>query len=137
MSDSPDSMIQRRKDSPAGAGHYHIADRYPFRVTVSIGGREVASSDDAIILKEVGKSVYNPSFYLPRGDVEVDLLRKEPGFSTHCPIKGEASYWAYVGGTEPIDRAAWSYDAPLDYSGMIEGRIGFDQRYATIEIKPT
>lgn len=129
-------MTQRRKDSPHSAGHYHIADVYPYRLRISIAGTEVAVTTNAIILKEVGKSVYNPSFYIPREDVKVEYFRREDGYTTMCPIKGDASYLAFIGNPSTIERAAWSYETPLDYSSMIAGHIGFDQRYATIEISP-
>ncbi len=136
MSDGTYTMVERRKASPNGAGHYHISDHYPYRVRVSINDQEVASTSNAIILKEVGKSVYNPGFYIPAEDVKKDLFKLESGFTTHCPIKGEASYWGFVGGPEPIERVAWSYEAPLEYSAMIAKHLGFDQRFATIEISP-
>lgn len=135
MADVAD-LTQRRKDSPNGAGHYHITDRYPFRVRILIGGVEVASSENAMILKEVGKSVYNPSFYIPASDVSLEHLEREAGYTTHCPIKGEASYWRHTGGGQPIERAAWSYEDPLEYSAMLAGHLGFDQRFATVEISP-
>ncbi len=136
MSNQTNPLIERRKTSPAGAGHYHVADLYPYKVRVQIRGRTVAETTQAIVLKEVGKSVYHPSFYVPAEDVDGTAFEKEAGFSTHCPIKGEASYWRYTGDEDGIERAAWSYDAPLEYSAMIAGHLGFDQRYATIEISP-
>lgn len=125
-------LLERRKESPAGAGHYHVTDTYPHRVDVRIGGRNVASSRAAKVLKEAGRSLYDPSFYLPAEDVALELFEREEGFTTHCPVKGEASYWRYVGGPQPIERAAWSYEEPLPYSGVIAGHLGFDQRFATL-----
>ena len=89
------AFAQRRRDSPGGPGHYHMADPYGYRLKVRIGGVEVADSTDAIVLKEVGKSLYNPSFYIPLKDVNLDLLHRIDGYATHCPIKGEASYWDF------------------------------------------
>ncbi len=128
------ALTQRRKDSPNGAGHYHVTDRYPYHVRVLIDGQEVASSSDVKILKEVGKSLYNPSFYFPPGDVDLTHLEREEGYTTSCPIKGDASYWRFLGSGSPMERAAWSYETPLEYSNMIAGHLGFDQRIATLEI---
>lgn len=130
------AFVTRRKESPNGAGHYHIAERYPYKIRILIMGVEVASTTEAIILKEVGTSVYNPSFYIPRNDVRMDRLEAVEGNQTRCPIKGTASYWTFSGGDENIPNAAWSYDDPLPYSEMIREHLGFDQRYATIEISP-
>ncbi|GEM_PF-478262 len=131
------ALTRRRRESPNGAGHYHISDLYKNRVSVSIQGIEVASSCSTVILKEVGKSVYNPVFYFPKADVNLNLLEAVTGYSTFCPIKGDASYWNFIGGTNAIEKAAWSYETPLEYSGMIEEHLGFDQRYATIQIHPS
>ncbi len=126
------SLTQRRKDSPSGAGHYHVADRFGQRMSVTIAGREVASSDRVIILKEVGASVYNPVFYFPRKDVRMDLFEKVSDYTTHCPIKGDASYWSFVADGQSIENAAWSYENPIPYSDMIAGHIGFDKRFASV-----
>jgi len=141
MSARTDSAIraftQRRRESPNGAGHYHISDLYKNRVSVLIKGVEVASSCSAVILKEVGTSVYNPVFYFPKKDVKLEMFEAVDDYSTVCPIKGRASYWNYTGGAERIDKAAWSYESPIEYSGMIEGHLGFDQRFVTIQIDPS
>ena len=135
MTDLSD-LTSRRKASPHGAGHYHVTERYPYRVRARIDGTVVASSNQVMILKEVGASVYNPAFYFPPGDVELGRFQREEGFSTRCPIKGDAAYWRYVGGAQPLERVAWSYEAPLEYSGMIARHLSFDQRHVTLEIAP-
>ena len=129
-------LLQRRKESPNGAGHYHIAEPYPFRIRARIGDRPIADTQAGIILKEVGKSLYNPSFYIPAEDVDLSVFEREEAYTTTCPIKGDASYWTYTGGAEPMGRIAWSYDEPLEYSSSIAGHLGFDQRQVTLEISP-
>ncbi len=131
------SFTQRRKDSPRGAGHYHVADRFGQRMSVTIAGREVASSERVIILKEVGASVYNPVFYFPQEDVRMELFEKVSDRTTHCPIKGDASYWSFAGDKQSIENAVWSYENPIPYSDMIAGHIGFDQRFASLCIIST
>ncbi len=133
MSDDNPILI-RRKESPNGAGHWHITDTYPNVVRVRIGGEVIAETDRALILKEVGRSVYNPSFYIPVDDTRMEMFEKEEGFTTACPIKGAASYFRFTGGPVDIERAAWAYEDPLPYSDMLKGHIGFDQRWATIEL---
>ncbi len=132
MSDSP--ILIRRRESPNGAGHWHITDPYPSAIHVRIGGVVVAETEEALVLKEVGRSVYNPTFYIPMKDTRMEVFKREDGFTTACPIKGEASYFHYVGDGEQIERAAWAYEDPLPYSEMLKGHIGFDQRWATISL---
>jgi uncharacterized protein (DUF427 family) len=58
--------------------------------------------------------------YFPREDVRLDLLeRTEHG--SHCPFKGDASYWSAPGRKNVV----WSYESPLDERADIAGRIAF------------
>ena len=61
------------------------------RVLVRIGGVLLAESDRATLLQERGCP---PRWYLPRGDVRLDLLRRTTT-TTVCPFKGQATYWSY------------------------------------------
>ena len=110
MTDLAD-LTSRRKASPNGAGHHHITERYPYQVRALTDGTVVASLNQVMILKEVEKSVHNPAFYFPPGDVQPGRVQREEGFSTRCRIKGDASYWRYVGGAQPLEGVVWSYEA--------------------------
>jgi uncharacterized protein (DUF427 family) len=58
---------------------------------------------------------------IPRKDVRMDrLVRSSHG--THCPFKGDASYYSVAGGPE---NAAWSYEAPYDEMLAIKERLAF------------
>src|SRR5574338_1261909 len=60
------------------------------RVQVRFGGRVVADSMRAVTLQEAG---YPPVQYIPREDVRMDLLEAS-AHRTHCPYKGDASYFS-------------------------------------------
>lgn len=91
------------------------------RVRVVLGGAIVAETDRALRLRE---SVYPPVLYVPREDVAMDLLDPSER-RTHCPYKGEASYFAVSGhGIEAKD-AAWSYETPYPAVAAIAGHIAF------------
>ena len=61
----------------------------PRRVRGVIGGETVVDSTDVALLHETG---YLPIWYFPRSDVRFDLL-EATDHTTHCPFKGDASYW--------------------------------------------
>lgn len=64
------------------------------RLRVFFGGEAVADSSRTIYLFETG---HLPVYYFPRDDVRFDLL--EPtSHHTHCPYKGDASYYSVVAG---------------------------------------
>ncbi len=114
--------------------HYAIADQYQRKLIIKYKGEEIANTTQAIILKEVGKSVYDPVFYIPKEDISIQL-EPEPERQSNCPIKGDASYWN-VSGDFTENYFAWSYEDPLPRSKKIQGHIAFNMEYITLISEP-
>jgi uncharacterized protein (DUF427 family) len=96
------------------------------RVRVSFNGEVVADSRAAVALKE---GSYPVVYYVPRQDVKMDRLERT-SHSTHCPFKGDASYFSLKGGPE---NAVWSYETPYDEMTAIKGYLAFYPNKVTIE----
>jgi uncharacterized protein (DUF427 family) len=88
------------------------------RVRVRFKGEVIADSPDAIAMEE---GQYPPVYYLPRKDVKMQRLART-AHSTHCPFKGDASYFSLVNGPE---NAVWSYEQPYDEMAAIKGMLAF------------
>jgi uncharacterized protein (DUF427 family) len=88
------------------------------RVRVTSQGEVIADTRDALALKEAD---YPVVYYVPREDVKMDRLRRS-SHRTHCPFKGEASYFSLVDGPE---NAVWSYEQPFDEMLAIKERLAF------------
>ncbi|WP_112944370.1 MULTISPECIES: DUF427 domain-containing protein [unclassified Rhizobium] len=91
------------------------------RVLVTWNGRVVADSRKALTLKEAS---YPAVFYVPRDDVDMELLTR----STHksfCPYKGEASYYSIASDGQRSENAIWSYEDPSDAVSEIKGYVAF------------
>ena len=90
-------------------------------VRVSAGGRIVAETDRALELREAG---YGAVLYIPRTDIDAAVLAPSPQRS-HCPYKGEASYFdlALDGALRPA--VAWSYENPFPAVSRIRGHVAF------------
>ena len=88
------------------------------RVRVMAGGELLADSRDAIELRE---GSYPVVYYFPRADVRMERLVRTT-LSTHCPFKGDASYFSIVGGSK---NAAWSYESPYDDMREIRQLLSF------------
>lgn len=73
------------------ASHPISIDRCSSTVVVTKGSLQLARTRDALTLKEAS---YPPVQYIPRRDVDMSLLERSPHV-THCPYKGEASYYSY------------------------------------------
>ena len=91
------------------------------RVQVMFNGEVIADSRDAIRLDE---SKYAPVYYLPRKDVKMERLTRTT-HSTHCPFKGEASYYTLSTDGRTVPNAAWSYEQPYDEMRVIKERLAF------------
>jgi len=88
------------------------------RVRVTAGGEVIADTREAVEMREGGHA---PVVYLPRKDVNMARLERT-AHRTHCPYKGEASYYSIAGGAP---NAAWSYEHPYDEMLEIRGMLAF------------
>ncbi|MGH8930374.1 MAG: DUF427 domain-containing protein [Egibacteraceae bacterium] len=104
-----------------GPAHVLLWEDSPRRVRVMFGGEIVADTRQAKLLHETG---ILPVYYLPEEDVRKDLL--EPSnHRTHCPFKGEASYWSVRAGGRVAQDAVWAYPKPLEHTPPISGYQAF------------
>ena len=82
----------------------------PKRIRVMFGGETIADSTNALILHERN---HVPVYYFPRANVAMDRLSRTDHF-THCPFKGDASYYTVSVGGQTAENAVWSYEHPFD-----------------------
>ncbi|QPC94111.1 DUF427 domain-containing protein [Mesorhizobium sp. INR15] len=101
-------------------------------VTVRAGDTIVASSTKARVLTE---APYSPAFYIPFDDINFDQLRGTD-MSTHCPYKGDASYWSVLAAGEAGKDAMWAYEQPFDEMAEIRNHGAFYASKVTIEATP-
>ncbi|MBE1875650.1 DUF427 domain-containing protein [Myceligenerans pegani] len=100
-------------------------------VRVVVGGEVVAESHRPVVLTETG---LQPRYYLPRVDVRMDLLTPTDTTS-HCPYKGEASYWTLDAGGKQLADVVWGYDTPLPESTRLAGLVCFwPEKTADLEL---
>lgn len=91
----------------------------PQRIRAIVGGETVVDSRNARLLHETG---HLPVYYFPDGEVRFDLL--EPTAKrTHCPHKGEASYWTIRAGRREEPDAVWAYREPLEPAAFLRGHV--------------
>jgi uncharacterized protein (DUF427 family) len=103
------------------------------RVRVLFDGQVVAETARALTLTEAG---YAPVQYVPRADAAMALLTPTR-HSTHCPYKGDASYFTIQVGGKTSENAVWSYEKPYPAVAAIEGYLAFyPKRVDAIEETP-
>lgn len=93
----------------------------PKRVRVTLGGEVIAETTRALVLREAS---YRPVQYIPRADARMALYARTER-STHCPYKGDASYFTVEAGGRRAENAAWSYETPFPAMAAIAGHLAF------------
>jgi uncharacterized protein (DUF427 family) len=53
--------------------------------------------------------------------------------TTHCPYKGDASYFSILAGGKTLENAVWSYQEPFPAMAEIKGYLAFYPDKVTIE----
>src|SRR5213594_3937688 len=95
--------------------------RNPARVVVSVAGRVVADTRNALTLRE---GTYPPVEYIPRQDVDFSQLERTD-HATYRPYKGDCSYYSIPAGGKKSVNAVWSYEEPFPAVEQIKGHVAF------------
>lgn len=105
----------------------------PNRVIVRVGGEVIADTTRALVMRAPGTPDQQ---YIPREDVDMARLVRT-ALVTHCPYKGDASYWSIQSGARTVENAVWSYETPYDDMTPITGYLAFyGDRVDAIEERP-
>jgi uncharacterized protein (DUF427 family) len=104
------------------------------RVVVSVAGRVIADTRNALTLREAD---YPAVQYIPREDV--DLTQLEPtDHATYCPYKGDCTYYSVPAGRKKSVNAVWTYEDPFPAVEQIRGHVAFyPDRVDEIAEQPT
>jgi uncharacterized protein (DUF427 family) len=104
-----------------GPKHPITIEPNPARVTVSVAGRIIADSQNALTLREAS---YAAVHYIPLKDVDMTLLERTD-HQTYCPYKGDCSYYSIPLGGERSVNAVWTYEAPYAAVAAIKNHVAF------------
>ena len=93
----------------------------PKRVRVKLNGETIADSSQVMLMHETG---HDPVYYFPQEDLAMERF-STTGHHTHCPYKGDASYWNVAVGDAVEENIAWAYLDPFDEVPEIGGYVSF------------
>ncbi|APE28002.1 DUF427 domain-containing protein [Aurantiacibacter gangjinensis] len=85
-------------------------------VTASWNGKVIAKSDKTVVVEN--------NHYFPRADVD-EMMLVASDTTSHCPWKGDASYYTITANGEQNADAAWYYPDPKDAASEIKDHIAF------------
>jgi uncharacterized protein (DUF427 family) len=104
-----------------GPDHPITVTASPKRYQVRYGDHVIGDSRMALALKEAS---YKEVLYFPRDDIQMAYMSRTEK-STHCPYKGDASYYTIVMDGRIAEDAVWSYEAPYPAMEIIRGYLAF------------
>jgi len=104
-----------------GPDHPISIETNPSRVVVTVGGKIIADTRNALTLIEAS---YPAVQYIPRRDVDMAALTRSE-HTTYCPYKGEASHYSIPAGGDRSINAAWTYENPLQAMAQIKDYLAF------------
>lgn len=110
-------MTSHSARTETSRGHRITVQAGTEHVRVVRDGQTLAESRRPLVLRETGCP---DRYYLPPADVRTDLLTPS-GTRTHCPFKGDASYWSVPG----ADDLVWVYLDPKAGVAAIAGHYCF------------
>ncbi len=113
--------LQEKQKLVPGPDHPITIERHPARVVVTVAGRVLADTREALALREAD---YPPVLYVPRKDADMSLLARTD-HETYCPFKGDCAYYSIPAGGERSVNAVWTYEAPFEAVGAIKDHLAF------------
>jgi uncharacterized protein (DUF427 family) len=116
-----------------GPDHPITIERNAHRIVVTVAGRVVADTQDALTLREAS---YAPVQYIPRKDVDLTLLERAD-HTTYCPYKGDCAYFSIPAGGGRSINAVWTYETPYAAVAAVKDHVAFyPERVDAIEERP-
>src|SRR5207249_7686905 len=114
-------QVQAKPIKIPGPDHPISIERNTERVIVSVAGRVIADTREALTLHEAH---YPAVQYIPRKDVDMTLLARTDR-TTYCPYKGDASYYSIPAGGDRSNDAVWTYETPYAVVAGIKDHLAF------------
>jgi uncharacterized protein (DUF427 family) len=114
------TMADKQIKQP-GPDHAITIKKNPARTIVSVAGRVIADTQNALTLHETN---HQPVQYIPLEDVDASLL-EATDHTTYCPYKGDCNYYSVPAGGEKSVNAVWTYKAPYPAVADIIDHVAF------------
>jgi uncharacterized protein (DUF427 family) len=113
--------METKSIKPPGSAHRITIEPSPARIIVSVAGRIIADTRNALTLRETG---YAAVHYIPQKDVDMTLLVRTD-HHTYCPYKGDCAYYSIPLGRDRSSNAVWTYEAPYRAVAAIKDHVAF------------
>ena len=103
--------------NPSNPQHFMVVQNIEKPLRIWQGETLLAETTKALRVIEISTHVLEPRYYVPKTDLKAKLSSTEK--STHCPLKGDASYFALNG-----HELAWTYET-FAFADVLSGHVSF------------
>jgi uncharacterized protein (DUF427 family) len=90
-------------------------------VRIEVNGQTIVDSENALLMREQN---HQPVYYFPQSDVRMANFQRTDNV-THCPFKGDASYWTLTVADRVLENVMWSYELPCDEVSAVKEYVAF------------
>ncbi|KAH6660405.1 hypothetical protein BKA67DRAFT_653584 [Truncatella angustata] len=87
-------------------------------------GHAKAAVDGTVIADAASYEVVENNIYFPPSAIKTEYFSKTD-HTTHCPWKGDASYYTIKIGDKNLENAAWYYPDTFEKANHIKGYVAF------------
>ncbi len=87
------------------------------RLRAYVGDHLVLDTTQAKLMHETG---IRPVAYVPLADYDMSVMERSTT-TTHCPFKGDATYWSVRAGDDMREDAVWAYEEPIERAAWLKG----------------
>ncbi|MBT8389982.1 MAG: DUF427 domain-containing protein [Altererythrobacter sp.] len=129
------TMMADAVHNPAEPRHFMKLVPVPGRAAAKLpDGTTLAESENAFFAIEISRDFYPPVVYFPRPDVAVNLLKSDK--VTHCPLKGDASYFSVREAGGSSKDMVWAYENPVSGAEALSDLVAFYPDRCVIQLEP-
>lgn len=96
--------------------------------------KAIAKVGDQVIAESENTIQIEGNHYFPPEDVKKEALH-ETSTSSHCPWKGDASYYTVEADGKKLEDAAWYYPQPKSAAEKIKNYVAFWKGVAVEEVQ--
>lgn len=121
--------------NPDAEAHFMRVKPAETEVAILAGDQLLAEGGRARRLIEFGHGDFlDPVLYVPKEDVRVVLHASDK--TTHCPLKGDTTYYNTEAVGQQLEDIAWEYTDPFERAEALKGFIAFDPARVTVIERP-
>jgi uncharacterized protein (DUF427 family) len=120
-------MSDSAKSGNSGPGYAKVPD-YQIdiapaskSVRIEVNGMTIVESQNALLMREQN---HQPVYYFPQSEVKMAQFQRTD-HATHCPFKGDASYWTLGVADRVLENVMWSYETPCDEVAAVKAYVAF------------